>query len=347
MEFLKTFFGRSNGAFSIVEIAGIKLQRDSKFKDDFYKIKNDLFIGKGFVGGLPNFGPVTEVVGQSIVPIIAQTDGENFIRCLGTGFFISCSGILVTAAHVVSDPIEREYASPLQFAGQKIRLRNIRLGIMMPTNSAFNPKGFLFREIEWCSILAEQRENPLPFKGMDLRLSADIAICKVEQNDITGHYQPLSVVQAGMKGTGLRIGKMAHAIGYGDMRDVELQATEKPNIAAGDFSFNLFASHGQILERFPDNVTTREASAPGPCFSAELKLPGGMSGSPIFDDEGIYVHGVVSRGLEDEGGLASFGYGCMLGPSLAMPLEIFGGNSVYDLLTSGDHGIAKISAPDI
>ena len=82
-------------------------------------------------------------------------------------------------------------------------------------------------------------------------------------------------------------------------------------------------------------------------YSAAMKFPGGMSGSPIFDDEGIYVHGVVSRGLEDKSGLASFGYGCMLAPSLALPLDAFEGKSIFDLLTEGEHGIANVSAPDI
>lgn len=347
MEILKTFFGVSAGKFAIESGASIKLEPAKGYGSDFYKVKNGMFVGKGMIGGLPNFGLISEVMGQSVVPIVANVPGEDVLRCLGTGFLISCSGILVTAAHVVVDPIEREYGAPTEIAERKIYLRNIKLGIMLPVNSAFyGTKGFVFRKIEWSIILAERRENPLPIKDIDLKLSADIAICKVEKSPDDHPYQPLSIVQKGMRGAGLTVGKKARAVGYGDMKDVNLSPVNQKAMS-GDFSFNLFASHGEILERFPDNIVTREASAPGPCFSAAMKLSAGMSGSPIFDDEGIYVHGVVSRGLEDESGLAPYGYGCMLAPSLALPLEVFDGKSVFDLLASGDHGITKISGPDI
>jgi len=347
MEIVKPIFAMIGGKFVIQDLLSLKLAPADGYGDDFYKVKRDIFLGSGFVGGLPNFGLITEVMGQSIVPVVANVPGENFLRCLGTGFFISCSGILATAAHVIADPIDREYGVPIQMTERKIYLKGIKMGVMLPVNSAFHGiKCYVYRAIEWSMFLAESRENPLPIKNIDLKLSADIAICKIESSPDGHPYQPLSIVQKGMKGIGLTVGKKARAIGYGDMRDVDLSPAG-PKTMAGDFRFDLFVSHGAILQRFPDNFTSKEASAPGPCFSAEMKLPGGMSGSPIFDDEGIYVHGVVSRGLEDESGLASYGYGCMLAPSLMLPLDVFEGRSVFDLLASGDHGITRITAPDI
>jgi hypothetical protein len=58
----------------------------------------------------------------------------------------------------------------------------------------------------------------------------------------------------------------------------------------------MHVSTGIILERFPDNLVKKQVPSPGPCFSASLRLPHGMSGAPIFDDEGVYAHGVVSTG---------------------------------------------------
>src|SRR4029077_5469071 len=116
----------------------------------------------------------------------------------------------------------------------------------------------------------------------------------------------------------------------------------KNGVRSGDFRFDLHVSRGEILERFPDNAANRDVSTPGACFSASLKLPGGMSGSPIFDDERIYVHGVVSKGLEDENGPTDLGYGSMLANALALPIKPLEGKSLLDLMTTGDHGIPRL-----
>uniref|UniRef100_A0A9E8CS84 Serine protease n=1 Tax=Bosea sp. NBC_00436 TaxID=2969620 RepID=A0A9E8CS84_9HYPH len=347
MEILKLFFGVREGRYAIQSMAPMKLEPADGHSHPFYKLKDGLFHAQGIINGLPNVGLFTEVLGQSIVPIVAQVPGEACLRCLGTGFFISCTGLLVTAAHVVADPIEREYGQAERLIGNKYVMRDIKIGIMIPVNSLFfQTKGFLFRAIDWSVIIAEDRQSILGPRKIDLRLTADVAVCQVEQLGPDRHYQPLSLVQKGMKGVGLGIGKTALAIGYGDMRDVDLSPAA-PNVLTGDFGFDLYASHGPILERYPDNITIRQASAPGPCFTASLKLPGGMSGSPIFDHEGLYVHGVVSRSLQLDDGLAAHGYGCMLAPLLGLPLEAFEQKSVFDLLETAEHGMPKISAPDI
>lgn len=347
MEILKLFFGIREGRYGIQSMSPMKLEPADGHSGQFYKIKNDLFHAQGMVDDLPNIGLLTEVIGQSIVPIVAQIPGESCLRCLGTGFFISCTGLLVTAAHVVSDPIEREYGKIEKSDDQKYNMKNIKLGVMIPLNSVFyGDKFFIFRAIEWSVIIADDRSDIFGSRNIDIKLTADVAICQVESRAENAHYQPLSIVQKGMRGIGLDVGKTALALGYGDMQDVDLSPVAK-NAIAGDFRFNLYASSGEILERFPDNITVREASAPGPCFTAAMKLSGGMSGSPIFDHEGLYVHGVVSRSLQLEDGLAPLGYGCMLAPLLALPLATLGQKSVFDLLESDEHGMPKIYASDI
>ena len=139
----------------------------------------------------------------------------------------------------------------------------------------------------------------MPFKGIDLKLASDIAICKVAQIDTNVPHQPLAIVQTGLIGTGMAIGKTASAIGYGDMKNVALEA-KGPSVISGDFSFSLHVSKGRIEERFPDNHQSKAVSTPGPCFSIGAEYPGGMSGSPILDDERIYVHGIVSKGWNDK-----------------------------------------------
>ena len=79
----------------------------------------------------------------------------------------------------------------------------------------------------------------------------------------------------------------------------------------------LHLSKGVIQNVFPENHLKNEVPTPGPCFELNAKLPGRMSGSPIFGADGAVVRGVVSRSSSGE----RHGYGAMLGPSMHLPLN--------------------------
>lgn len=342
MELLKVHFGKNrDGKWAIQSLQSIPLKPDGSGQDRLFVIKDDLLVKQ------PAFlGTIKFVLGQSIVPIVAHVPGERILRCLGTGFFISCTGLLVTAAHVITDPIERKYGGVRELDDRTWHLGDLKLGVMIPLNPLLQGDGYIFRDIEWASFLGERSEHPLPIAGISLKLTSDTAICKVSPIAEGIPHQPLSIVQSSLIGTGMAVGKTATAIGYVGMRDVEL-SQEAENIVSGEFPFDLHVSTGAILERFPDNLSTKSVSTPGACFSASLKLPAGMSGSPIFDDERIYVHGVVSKGLVDGDGPTNFGYGSMLAQSLGLPIKSLGNKTLLELQRSNDHGFPKISAPDL
>lgn len=256
-------------------------------------------------------GTILHAMGQSIVPIVSIADGQP--HGLGTGFFVSTTGLLITAAHVLSD---------------YIRPQDGELGVLLRGNKLLGESDFRFVPLEWGMMLAREEENPLPFAPPNIKFETDTAICKIMSLPNGEPHQPLSIIQPGIRGTGLASGKKATAIGYGSMQDL-----------GGKFA--LHVSKGNVLEHFPDNRTRREAPAPGACFTASLRLPSGMSGSPIFDDEGIYVHGVVSRGYDGE----NYGYGTMLAESINLPIPPLGGQSLSQLLKSGEHGMAQLSIP--
>ena len=340
VELLKVTFGRrTDGQWTIASLDSISIRPRQPTAIGFYEIADDV------VAAQPsNFGPTTFHLSQSIVPIVAHVQGENVLRCIGTGFFVSCSGLLITAAHVVSDPIERHYGGVTETADLTWQARDLKLGVMIALNPFFHGKKYAFREIEWASFLAEKAEGPLPIAGTSLKITADTAICKVAPLAPEVPFQPLTIVQSGLVGTGMSVGKTATAIGYGAMRDIELQVTGE-NAIEGDFPFEMHASTGEILERFPDNLTTRQVPTPGACFSASLRLPGGMSGSPIFDHEGVYVHGVVSRGWVDEGGVSPLGFGSMLAQSMHVPIRPLANKTLLQLHAEDEHGFTKLRGP--
>lgn len=334
---LKPIFGRRNGAtWGIEHLVVVPLQARDAGSAEFYPVQDDVVLAQ------PNYlSTVLAVLGETIVPVVAIDPNEDVIRCLGTGFFISCSGFLITAGHVITDPIERRYGGVRETERGNWLMDELKIGVMISMHPFFQGRGYLFRPIEWAGFLGARVAHPLPGREPDLKLTSDLALCKVAANNDDMPYQPLSIVQPGLRGIGLMPGKSATAVGYAGMQDVPVDSESGKLLT--DFRFNLHVSSGQILERFPNNAATREVPTPGACFSASLKLPPGMSGSPIFDDERIYVHGVVSRGLEGEHGPEDFGYGSMLGGALAMPIKPLGGGTLLDLMKSGKEGIPRLS----
>ena len=341
-QILKIHFGLGrDGRWSIDGLFGMALKPCGDQADGFFRIHDGVLAEQAGLLGTTSF-----FLGQSIVPVVVQIPGERSLRCLGTGFFVSCSGLLVTAAHVITDPVEKKYGGVRELDDRSWHLGDLRLGVMIPLNPLLEGRGYLFRDIEWAGFLGERKEHPLRVAGATLTLSSDTAICRVSPIAQGVPHQPLAIVQPSLVGVGLGVGKNAMAVGYGEMRHVELTG-ESGRVLSGDFPFHLHVSEGAILERFPDNLSERRVPTPGPCFSAALRLPPGMSGSPIFDDEGIYVHGVVSRGWLDEGGIARFGFGSMLAAAMQVPIKPLGNRTLLELQESDEHGFPKLQGPGL
>jgi S1-C subfamily serine protease len=86
---------------------GLDLLGPERSGQDFFAVRDDIVITQA----APIGGTIRSVLGESIVPVVAVANGEQRVRCIGTAFFISCSGLLVTAAHVITDPIDRQYGN--------------------------------------------------------------------------------------------------------------------------------------------------------------------------------------------------------------------------------------------
>lgn len=94
-------------------------------------------------------------LGQSIVPIVAHSHGDLEMRCLRTGFFVSCSGLLITAAHVIADPITSRKGGTKPLDHRNWQLQNSDLGVMVRLPSLPPESRYIFRPIEWAAFLGQ------------------------------------------------------------------------------------------------------------------------------------------------------------------------------------------------
>jgi hypothetical protein len=335
------------GVWASHDLKGIDLKPREGFSKDYFKIEDEVNLMTQSPGQIMNnlfatFGTTEFLVRQSIVPVVAWNDGDNEMRCIGTGFFISASGLLITAAHVIRDPVDENYVSvtPVDKNSQKLA-EDLRFGIMLPANPAMRNAPFQMHPVmreakwfmcpfEWAYHWGKDVESPLVHKKAEFRLELDIAVCKVREHPLIGPYQPLNIGLYKLK-----LGDRAVAIGYPEMRNIRLGGGD-------DYQPELVVSVGSVTTIHPDNMTEKQNSTPGPNFEFNARIPGKMSGSPILVGGGIITKGVVSRSLGSNENHAS---GCLIAPMMNLPLV--GGKSLLDLMNGGNEGIAKFVGPGL
>jgi hypothetical protein len=147
------------GVWAGHDLKGIDLKPREGFLDDYFKIKHEVILMTQSSGPIMNnffatFGTTEFLVRQSIVPVVAWNDGDEEIRCIGTGFFISASGLLLTAAHVIRDPVDDNYTSVTQIDKNAHKLgEDLRFGILLPANPAMKNAPFnmhpIMRDAKW------------------------------------------------------------------------------------------------------------------------------------------------------------------------------------------------------
>lgn len=343
---LKSIWAQNGeGKWIIHDLQGLDLKPRDGHSNKYFKIEDKLSLLTNRPGSImknlfASFGSTEFLVRQSIVPVVAWNEGDADIRCIGTGFFISASGLLMTAAHVVRDPVDEHYSGITKIDNQSSKLsETLHFGIMLPANPAMRNAPFVdyppeIREakcficpFEWTQHWGKEVESPLFGTKAEFKLDLDIAICKVRQFPMIGPYQPLNV---GLHN--LKIGDQAVAIGYAEMKNMTIGAYEQPE---------LVVSVGSVTTIYPDNITEKQNSTPGPNFEFSAKIPGKMSGSPILVGGGLLTKGVVSRSWEGE----EFASGCLIAAAMRLPLQ--GEKSLLDLQRSGSEGIARVSGPDL
>lgn len=291
--------------------------------------------GRSILELMSSFGTVQFLMQQSIVPVVVWRNGEHLIRCIGTASIISCTGYVLTAAHVVMDPLESGYGARRE--GKQIKFYDdLNFGVLVPfrlpaVGMTFR-QAHLFLPFQKMWNWGEWKQSPLIHEDDRWEHLTDVAVCKVPEMPNGVLHQPLS-----MSLNPFTPGEDAYALGYAEMPDIQLNR-KTGGFADERFQLKLHVSVGNILQTFPQNHKEREVPTPGPCFDFDARIPGKMSGAPIFGAQGAVIRGVVSRSFSGE----DHAFGSMLGPAMGLPLTEPGisGRTLQSLLASGNEGMA-------
>src|SRR5688572_17436443 len=112
---LKTLWAREkDGRWSISGLKGLNLKPQAGADSKFFRYESQMELltdrPRGTIQDIfSSFGPTDFLMKQSILPVVAWIEGDSSIRCIGTATVISCSGFLMTACHVLLDPVEGNY----------------------------------------------------------------------------------------------------------------------------------------------------------------------------------------------------------------------------------------------
>jgi hypothetical protein len=333
---------RTDGVWAISDMKGLTLRSDSGQDERYFLLRGDLELmtnhpnGK-FVDVLSLFGTTDYLMQQSIVPVVAWLEGEAAIRCIGTASIISCTGYVITAGHVLLDPLESGYGAR-RIGGKVEHREELNFGVMIPymasAGGIYFTKAFRFFPFEKMWAWGEWKESPLLHEQDRWEYLTDVAVCKIPEMPNGQAHQPLN-----MSLNPFVPGEEAYSLGYAEMPDIQINP-KTGSISDSAFRLNTYVTAGNIINTFPQNHVAREVSTPGPCFDFNARVPGKMSGAPVFGAQGAVIRGVVSRSFSGE----EHAFGSMLGPAMEFPLDEpeLKGRSLRTLLENGNEGMSLV-----
>jgi Trypsin-like peptidase domain len=328
----------SDGQWGIHALKSLGLSTNPATGQKYFLLDGDVQLmstspSKNIHEVLASFGSASFLMKQSIVPVVSWKAGDEQIRCVGTATIISCSGYVLTAAHVLMDPWESRHGGHRN--GNSLKYdEDLEFGVLIPTSPAYGVKGFRFFPFEKFWLWGSWKDSPLLHERSAFTYSTDIAICKIPEIPNAAAHQPFS-----LSIKPFAVGESAYAIGYAEMDDIPIKF-DGGQLSVSRFEWNLYVSIGSIMTVFHNNHIEKAVPTPGPCFDFNAKIPGKMSGAPVFGAQGAIIRGVVSRSFSGE----EHAYGAMLGPAMDLPLdepEIVG-RTLRALIGSGREGFAQV-----
>ncbi len=247
----------------------------------------EIDIASGDFQKMPTF---TEVQ-TSIMPLVHRRGGE--MRALGTCFCISNQGLCLTARHVVDEAFPNIESTVLDVKDGEL--------FALYVGAPHGPEPD-----------APLNGGLLPVNKMYFSPDLDVAALSLTMmSDVkTGELIPMPAFALGV--TPPHVGTSCLAVGYHKM-----SWTADEALVSVDQGFA--ATRGVVEEL---HIPRRDRfQLHFPCFRTSAHYPGGMSGAPVFTEDG-FVRGVVCSEIEMGGdGDAHISYASLVGPSLLLTLE--------------------------
>jgi Trypsin-like peptidase domain len=249
---------------------------------------------------------------ESVWPIVPRINGEWHPP--GTGFLVSKLGLLLTARHVVEPPA-RARGRALNKETNKFydegQLFAFRLATTGPAQGVRNARIYHVDRI----TVAER---------------GDLAVCQLRPSDVN-RGPPLTslAIRPGLP----RLKEKVWTIGY-DRVDVSVEEESEDTLHL-KCETNANVTFGEIQEIFASGKHT--VLAPFPCFEINAAIPGGMSGGPVINEQGV-VCGMLSRSPSWEATATC----SMLGLHMALRFDLLATENqparqvlMYDLVAKG------------
>ena len=255
-----------------------------------------LFSVDGTFAPWPGFGGLIE---RCVMPLFTIVEGQ--FRHIGTGFIISHNGLMMTAKHVLEE-------------GQRYRTRRL------------NNNGEYYDHWELYALYTTDRPNDDPSDStLGGLIPIDLIYCPEALDIALSWLKPLKNVtddsqltfpQIGLSARMPRVGEKIVGCGY---HGSALETTRTNEGVLVDYDRKTAVSSGTIIELHPSG---RDAGMlTFPCFRTDTRFESGMSGGPIFCEDG-YVCGVICSSMaptEDDSSYLS--YGSWIKPAFGIQME--------------------------
>jgi hypothetical protein len=261
----------------------------------------------------PDFGSKVQ---QCVMPVMTRVDGE--FLALGTAFVVnSAGGLLLTAYHV---------------AEEALKYKNRRLGV----------DGKYYGHYELYVLFASDADaGDGKFVGGILGVAhasrvgeTDVALCVLGPRPLE-----ISLPQVALTVNPPAEGEVVLGIGYHAMR-----FTPSGAVDTLEYTQSASVTRGRVKRVY---IHYRDAGQMKfPCFSTDAQFEHGMSGGPVFNEQG-QVCGLITGGSTDDG-IVHHGYGSLLWPTmgLAAELDVDGERRVWTLYELAQRGLIKVSGLD-
>jgi S1-C subfamily serine protease len=239
-------------------------------------VGSELPSAAGMSFDLESFTKIPELtdLNSRVLPVLVVS--PTMLACVGTAFLIAPGGVAVTARHVIDEALVRVD----QESGAYVAVMWVGSGTDVDD----------VRDLLGGLIAVHQR-------AVDGNKS-DLALIRISTLYRQGEFYPLPTLTLSS-----RLPKRGNIIALGYTKfDVESDTTTQTERLV-TIAQDLHYSTGRITEIYPDG---RDATMlPTACFETSARFDAGMSGGPVFGEDGT-VCGVVASGMAHDDGYTSY-----------------------------------------